>query len=298
MSMIEKNNAIEVSDLAGISKPIEKLIDSVSNATGVIFEPHRIKRKAKAEAEALVILAKADAHKSEIELRMQERVINREIRRQKNIESITQKAAEALSNEEEVSNKPVHEDWMFRFFEESQDTSDEEIQTLWGKILANEVKSPKSFSYRTLKVLKELTKEEAELFTNLCDYVFDFSTDGKSKKQPIILEIESYKMKEKGLDFEALQHLEAIGLIKFNNVSNYIFENVKKGVFSYKDVRYFITREDFTNLSIGKVMFTSVGEELCPITSSSSDDIIKDNIFRLWEKEGWNIEPLTTRLKP
>ena len=51
-----------------------------------------------------------------------------------------------------------------------EDVTDEEMQLLWSRVLAGETKRPKSFSLRTLDILRNLSKEEAEKFQNLCKY--------------------------------------------------------------------------------------------------------------------------------
>src|SRR5690606_25427708 len=74
-------------------------------------------------------------------------------------------AADDLRNEQSVTDEPLDEDWKTRFFNIAEDISNEEMQSLWGKILAGEIKQPKSYSLRTLELLKNLSKEEAEVFT-------------------------------------------------------------------------------------------------------------------------------------
>lgn len=287
--MSEKKNVIEVSDLVGLSKPIEKLIECVGSTVGALYEPTKIKKKAKAEAEAVVILAKADAKKTDIESRMQERIFNREMRRQENIEAITQEAAKTLTEVDNVSDIPVDEDWIYRFFEECQDIKDEEMQSIWGRILAGEVKSPKSFSYRTLKILKELTKEEAEAFTNLCSFVFSFNPDG-SMNIPIVDNDQNSFLLEKKINFSMLNYLDAIGLIRFDNIAGFGLHDVKETYAVYDDAVYLLSREEPAALDVGKVMFTSIGKELQRITNAVFDEVIKEDIIKNWKDKGWTIK--------
>ena len=58
MSQQTSNSLINLGDLA---KPIDTLIHKISDATGVLYEPRRMRRKAKAESEAAIISAKAEA---------------------------------------------------------------------------------------------------------------------------------------------------------------------------------------------------------------------------------------------
>lgn len=107
--------------------------------------------------------------------RTENRVSFLEAKRQHNIENITAIAAQVLQETEEVSEEPVDDDWINRFFRYAEDISNEEMQALWGRILAGEVKQPKTFPLRTLDILKNLTKEEAETFIRVASYsYFDF----------------------------------------------------------------------------------------------------------------------------
>lgn len=106
-----------------------------------------------------------------INKRAEQRLIYQNVVEQLNIESVLNVAAEELVNEGQVAEEPVKPDWSKRFFNIAQDVSEEDGQILLGKILAGEVKKPGSFSLRTLEVLRNLTQEEAVLFTNLCQYV-------------------------------------------------------------------------------------------------------------------------------
>ena len=63
----------------------------------------------------------------------------------------------------------MDKDWFTRYFNIVQDISNEDIQDLWAKLLAGEIKQPGSFSYRTLETLKNMTTDEAELFTKIRD---------------------------------------------------------------------------------------------------------------------------------
>lgn len=65
-------------------------------------------------------------------------------------------------------------DWFIRFFEEAGNISDEDMQFLWAKVLAGEIKHPQSFSLRTLSTLKNLSKNEAEVLKRISSYAISF----------------------------------------------------------------------------------------------------------------------------
>ena len=83
------------------------------------------------------------------------------IRKQNNIESIlnlAQHYCPAVTSQGEPDP-----DWIERFLDLAEDTSNRNIQKLWAKVLAGEVINPGSFSYKSLIALKHITPKEAEI---------------------------------------------------------------------------------------------------------------------------------------
>jgi hypothetical protein len=151
------DNALLVA-LAG-SLPVCKLIETIRAGGGMWYLPYHIRQKAKADAEATVIaaeshakanmiLAESQALAIDIEAREKARIAGRERRRQKNIEYIVDKTASILP--ESVSEQPVDDDWVARFFENSQDVSNEEMQNLWAS-LANKASLKRQRRDNTLR---------------------------------------------------------------------------------------------------------------------------------------------------
>ena len=159
-------------------KPLEKLIEVVSNGIGTLYRPRKIRKEADAQAYAIKVLenakATAGAETMMIEAdtaeRIGQRVLAQEIRRQNNIDTVVEAAAVELKGKQ-VSDEPVDEDWATRFFGIVQDVSKEEMKMLWSKILAKEIESPSSFSMRTLETLRNLSAKEAELFQKIAPYI-------------------------------------------------------------------------------------------------------------------------------
>ena len=86
------------------------------------------------------------------------RVTRTEVRQQKNLEAIVQQAALAITDQSKpVDDKPVDPDWTAFFLNQSQDISDEQMRSLWGRILTGEVSQPGSFSMRTLAVVRTMS---------------------------------------------------------------------------------------------------------------------------------------------
>ena len=163
-------NKFSLVDLGKLSKPVSKLIEAVSQGIGTLYEPTKIRRKAKAQADASIISAEAEIKKQELLKRAFKRFAFQEMGRQENIENIIKIAAANMG--EKVSEEPVDRDWISRFFDTCKDISKEELQKIWGRLLAGEVARPNSYSINTLSILKNLNQEDAQLFNDFCSYIW------------------------------------------------------------------------------------------------------------------------------
>lgn len=265
-------------------KPLEKLIDVISKGIGTVYKPRAIKKEAEAKAYEIEIIerakSKAIAEGKEIDAvtldRIQERFIHKEIKRQSNIDNVAQIAAEQISQEEHISEEPVDEDWSTRFFNIVEDVSDEEMQKLWGRILAGEVKQPKSFSLRTLELLKNLSKNEAEVFTLASTLVIS------SRNSPFLFRGDDNEALTKyGFTFEHRLLLTELGILQsetnitrnFQTLTNDYFTYFESGKYLIKTLKK--ANSEMNNLPIYR--FSKIGEELLKlITSKINDNYIKE----------------------
>lgn len=174
---------MEIKDIAGLSEPIKKLIEVTATGIGgaakpiltalnVMADSYKIKKISKAiqdSQESLKIEYKSDnlvitLDENQVALRAQERVGYQELKRQQNTEKVVLIAANDLEFDEDISGGKVDEDWITKFFSQAQDVTNEDMQFIWGKILAGEVRRPGSFSMRTLDVLRNIKYSEAKTF--------------------------------------------------------------------------------------------------------------------------------------
>ena len=194
-------------------RAIEKLLDYTASGIGSIAGPMLASWKARREAnakliaaegevEAQRILAEGQAHSLQIiaggqaDARAQlvspdatvqgqlefgkavtQRIQFQEEKRQSNIAAVIDQAALKLGDRR-VQDHEVDHDWTARFFNDVQDVSSEEMQQFWSKILAGEVERPGSTSIKTLSILKNLDRDTANLFENLCSICVSVRPDG------------------------------------------------------------------------------------------------------------------------
>ena len=104
----------------------------------------------------------------------QRNLLSREMHREVNVgKAVLQAVAELENDPQEPPGGRVEEDWLTRWRDSASQVSAEELQTLWGRVLAGEIKSPGTFSLRTLEFLKNLSKEDARRIEKLAPFVVD-----------------------------------------------------------------------------------------------------------------------------
>jgi hypothetical protein len=274
------DKSISLVNLGKLAKPADTLIKKVSSAVGGIFEPWQIKRVAKAEAEASLIKTKAEIEVTDLHRRAMHRFVEEEANRQKNMETITEKAIPQL--EEGADPSKMEDDWVTNFFDKSRIVSDSEMQDLWASVLAGEANSPGTYSKRTVNFLGDLDKRDAELFAALCSFCWfvGFFT-------PLIFDPQATIYNDKGLNFNTLTHLDSIGIIQFSNISGFVRTNLpKKFTVTYcgEPLSLTLEKEEGNQLDIGTVLLTQVGKELARVCHAPGVDGFVDYVKEKWSK--------------
>ncbi|GJG88713.1 hypothetical protein tb265_38940 [Gemmatimonadetes bacterium T265] len=103
----------------------------------------------------------------------------------------------------EPSRDFVDSDWLYRWRDAASEVSQEELQRLWGRILAGEVRTPGAFSLRTLEFLRNISAEEAEKIAQLARFV----AGGFIFKSP------SGSLSAAGFNMTAMLGMQHLGLI-------------------------------------------------------------------------------------
>ena len=287
MSQEIPNPLVNLGDLV---KPIDTLIHKISDATGVLYEPRRIRRKAEAESDAAIISAKAEAAadiiktESEIEIRdlhrrAAQRWIQEEAKYQKNMEEIIDEAEPHLN--EEANPDAMEDDWIANLFDKCRIVSDNEMQSLWSRVLAGEANAPGTYSKRTVNLLSDFDKSDAELFTQLCGFgwiIGNFS--------PLVFNFAAEIYNRHGIDFDSLRHLENIGLVRVeaSGVKRY---NIPKRFFlDYYGKRLLLELPGNAGheLEVGNTLLTKSGQELAPICGSKPVDGFYEYVKDQWKQ--------------
>lgn len=278
---------IDTKGLVAVADVANSLINVVSSAIGRIANPWLSGRDAEAEGNKIRKLASANEDAKRIQLegriersfleqRAMDRLIYEGKRFQNNIENVVGKSLNHLLPT--ALPQDLDNDWLVNFLEKSKLISDYKVQEIWARILAGEVNSPGAFSRKTINILNDLGRFDAEGFASLCR--FCVSIDG-AFCPVVVLDFEKIDIYvDNGLNDSVVSRLEALNLIKRYDVGVAFLPNENSNMkFSYftESKSCFYEKNQF---HLGVVKFTPFGLEISSIVDVNPIDGFLDFLFQ------------------
>jgi hypothetical protein len=289
---------VNLGNVGDLFKPVDTLIKKIAGAAGVWWAPKQVERLALAQAKADMIreIAKIDIEAiKELHERTGKRLLYEELMKQNNMELIIEQAIPAVGDKAKPEN--VEDDWIANFFDKCRLTSDEQMQELWAKILAGEANSPGKFSKKTVNIVANLDKSDAEAFTRLCGFGFSIS----HSFEILIYDIEDKIYTGHGITFDTISNLESVGLIQFNPLTNYrlvirLVIPSDRGFTQYFDQRLWLEfpQGKKTEVNTGHVFLTQAGRQLASLCEAGPVDGFIDYVKEKWKGLGYKTEPEAT----
>ena len=297
---------MEVKDILGFGDASVKLLEVISKACGIVYEPIQIRLLASAKANEIKKIDEAISDSNNLiqysngnivcekALNLLEDRSNKVIEyqnkiEQKNLEDIILNAYENLEGEKLKTDKELDEDWICRFFKLAREINSDTLKIIWGKILSEEIVSPGKCSIRTLEILKNLSKEEAEIFQHISNYIIEHGNVA------FILAGEKTLNKYDIIYGEILRLDEA--LLLNSNTSQYKI-NLNSApkhmeVFRYNKYRikvseYVKYKEEYGEMKVFPV--TKAGRDIFHIISTKADIKYLEDIISSIEKQGLRVE--------
>ena len=290
--MTTGNSLINLGDL---SQPVTILIEKISNAIGVIYEPTKIRRNAKAEADAnrIMVLSGLDLQ-SEVANRGIQRLITQQTRKQINIENIIQQTVEELSEDAQVED--LNEDWLANFFDRCENISNEKMQAMWSRLLTSEATKPGTISKKTINLVSNMDKEDAELFTDFCQFVW-YDNNSKINSFPLIFNIDQNEfLKKEGIYYGLLMDLESIGLITLSGMESFAISNQPKNIvlnYFNRLIQFEFEKEQDNSLPVGASLLTKSGNELFAICQTKPNFQYLEHIINYYNDKGIIVTDIT-----
>lgn len=242
----------------------------------------------------------------------------RVLRDQVNLEKVAEVAAIDLGEspprgeqaESSNSEQPgMNDDWLNTFEKEASQKSTAEMQLLFGRILAGEIRQPSRFSIKTLKLAGELDGAAAKLFLRLC------STSISLRIRSNILDARvlalggnagSNSLGPFGLSFDQLNVLQEYGLIipDYNSYFDYKFAvtnaegKATLGIEFQRQTWVLVpttARSTDEPLRLHGVRLSKSGTELLPILDLEQQEVYSTALVEFFSTQGLQFTKVPTR---
>ena len=244
---------------AGLSSRAPELLDRVGKALGWVMEPWQAERIAIAEARGQAL---GDLQRLAIYEEAGLRSLGEQLMKERNLVAVASEAVRLVNDS--AQPEKIGTDWIANFYAKCQLTSEPEMRSLWAKILAGEANTPGSFSKRTVNLVAELDKTDAENFTKAATFVVQM-------KEPILFVRNAYTpfYNQAGVNQNMLLRLQDAGLLSSDGFNGFSLHNPGEIVtFSYfdKQVKFTATTGPHSkHFDFSIFMLTTTGKELVPI---------------------------------
>ncbi len=247
------------------SKSAHALFEMVGKAIGWTLEPHRVESLAKAKVvgEAKGTIEAIELFK-EAGLRFQAELVMQ----QHTLVDVANRALPLLKNDSRPNEMNL--DWIRNFYDKCRLTSDEDMKNLWAKILAEEANHPGAFSKRTVNLVAELDKIDAENFTKAGSFIIEM-------EEPILYVRNAYATfyNRAGITQTVLLRLQDAGLLSSDGFNGFSLHKPGHEVlFKYFDKRVKFVSTGGTHskhFDFSVFMLTTAGKELFPICGAMED---------------------------
>lgn len=167
--------------IPGAGKALTRLVTNVAEAGASWIDIAKAKGEQKASAirsdtasaDAVAkALSKAAVKQVAFEEGLAERAVDAflsdVVRKQKSREGVARAAVEDLQTDPPSSDTlGPSDDWMNQFQRYAEDVSSEDVQRMWGRVLASEIRNPGVVSIRALRTINEIEPYSADIFNKL-----------------------------------------------------------------------------------------------------------------------------------
>ena len=232
------------------------------------------------------------------------------LRQQKNAIKVLHHAAEEMSHAVPSNDAPepqeISEDWLNAFESEAINMSSDQMQRLFGKMLAGEIRRPSTYSIRTIKLVGQMDFDVAEIFRRFCSLCCSSKVgeerriiDGRAlalgKRNVVALH-------DFGLPHSQMLMLEEYGLITGMEPTSFPYDmSIIRQQYSdktpvlpltYVNKVYMLypkppkTSDDFERYGIYGIALSRVGKELMSIVEVEENPQYTDALVNFLNKEG------------
>jgi hypothetical protein len=194
---------------------------------------------------------------------------------------------ELLGDESAPDDREVEADWLYRWRDYASQVSGDQLQSLWGKLLAGEVKKPGAYSLRTLDFARNLSTDEAKLIERLSPFVLvDFVCRSDEK----LLEKEGLRFGELLAlqDLGILSGVESLGLSM--TLESDTKDSYSKALLCHGRVLIATHNEPSKTIELGAYPVTNVGRQIMALGKFAANEEYLRKVGGQIKAQGFEVE--------
>lgn len=178
------------------------------------------------------------------------------------------------------------------FVSSAEDVGDEDALQMFGRILAGEMERPGSFSKRTMGILADMSKADAETFRDLCARSIGGPLGNGDWIDPIPMIVAPFE--QFAIPQERLDHLNALGLTEINTERGiFIAESISFNSYGMAaialDGSSYAIKKGTEDLILNIFHFTAFGKELARLCDLGCAEGFGDAVMSWIEESGAQI---------
>lgn len=185
----------------------------------------------------------------------------------------------------------LDQEWLDYWRMHAEKVRDSDVQAIWGAILAGEVNNPGTISKRTMSILADMEKRDAEAFVNLCSYCIG-GTLPNGVKQPLTpMFIDTGE--QFAMDSQNIARLRALGLIDFTIGSGFGLTRSTKcmpeEVVQVGKTTYVLAGDGNAEFTVLQLPFTEYGEQIASYCAIGEGEGFADALIQWWKGLGFKV---------
>jgi hypothetical protein len=200
----------------------------------------------------------------------------------------------------------ISADWLNAFENEAAQMSTEQMQRLFGKILAGEIRRPSSYSIKTIKIMAQLDNQAAALFKLVCSLSMSIYYPENHILDARVVSLggnaAANALAGYGLPFDALNILQEYGLIiaDYNSHMSYRSAIARDGKIEvplvYQKARWgLVPKVDSSprqhEFNVHGVGLSRCGKEMLSIVDIDSNDEYTIALKNFFDQQGLTMTP-------
>ncbi|MGZ3321589.1 MAG: DUF2806 domain-containing protein, partial [Xanthobacteraceae bacterium] len=168
--------------------------------------------------------------------------------------------------DESVSEEPVDPDWFTRWRANAEEIQDDEMRSLWARILTGEAQKPGRFSLHTLDFMRRLSKEDAALIARVAPFVSGRDLFCKHQALEDLLA-------SRGLGIPERMELQYLGVM--SGVDGLLRKNLlitRDECIRYRNRALVVRSSEPKTLELGLIGITTVGAQVMSLGKFEADE--------------------------